>query len=60
MNFVNIIIEKLKSCDSLDDKEKAYIEKAILTAFYYEKLLDQDLGLEENTENLQFIKANRK
>lgn len=54
MDYGKEIIEKLVNDNTFDDREKSYIEKAVLLLDYYDHLLNQNLGLEENTVGLKF------
>ncbi|MCQ2124323.1 MAG: hypothetical protein MJZ25_09095 [Fibrobacter sp.] len=51
---IKTIIEKLGTDTVFTDLEKAYIEKAIMTADFYEDLLDISIGLKTNTAGLKF------
>lgn len=50
----NSIINKLETVNIFTEREKAYIEKALMTANFYEDLLDMSLGLKKNTAGLKF------
>ncbi len=54
MDYGKEIIEKLVDDKTFDIKEKSYIEKALLMLDFYDHLLNQNLGLEENTTGLKF------
>lgn len=51
---IKSIIEKLENIKELTVVEKAYIEKAIMVADFYEDLLDISIGLKANTAGLKF------
>lgn len=51
---IKTIIEKLENITELTVIEKAYIEKAIMVADFYEDLLDISIGLKANTAGLKF------
>lgn len=50
----NAIIKKLENVNVFTEREKAYIEKALMMVNFYEDLLDMSLGLKENTAGLKF------
>lgn len=52
--FIKTIIDKLESNEELNEVEKSYIEKAIMTVGYYEDLIDMNIGLDKNTAGLRF------
>lgn len=51
---IKTIIEKLEKDTVFTELEKAYIEKAIIAADFYEDLLDISIGLKTNTAGLKF------
>lgn len=51
---IKTIIEKLETDTVFTELEKALIEKAIMTADFYEDLLDMSIGLKANTAGLKF------
>lgn len=54
MDYGREIIEKLVNDNNFDNEEKSYIEKALLLLDFYDHLLNQNLGLEENIVGLKF------